>query len=300
MFIAHSLIIRNPRRSLDFYQHILGMEMVSHQLNGEGIEEIHSYQLRFPNNLQAGLLELQFYPQRNFQRQDQVDGLDVGYWKIGITTANVDLAAAYLQKHGIDVSKPQQFLDVGYMAHLRDPDGYLIELLQNELPIDNSSLNKPNEFAKQSTFAHVSLRVANPEKSLNFYCQGLGMKLLSRQFIEQHDFTLYFLAFTQENPPVDDIDAVSNRLWLWQRPYPVLELQFFHARSGGYSASAASGFSGLRVQIDKFSEVKSNLEMVRNDSDPATREYDFAIKKDVYKLFDPDGYSVRICSSELQ
>ncbi len=52
------------------------------------------------------------------------------YWKIGITLRNLDVAVAYLRSHGISVSEPQQFRDIGYMSKIADPNGFVIELLQ--------------------------------------------------------------------------------------------------------------------------------------------------------------------------
>ncbi|MGY8690777.1 MAG: VOC family protein [Verrucomicrobiales bacterium] len=71
----------------------------------------------------------------------------------------------------------------------------------------------------------VSLTVRDAEESLAFYRDTLGMGLLSRQEVPAHGFTLYFLAFTDEQPPNPSIDAVENREWLWQRPYTTLELR---------------------------------------------------------------------------
>ena len=52
------------------------------------------------------------------------------YWKIGICVGDVDLAREKITKQGTQVSKPSQFLEVGYLCHLKDPKGFTIELLQ--------------------------------------------------------------------------------------------------------------------------------------------------------------------------
>ena len=44
-----------------------------------------------------------------------------GYWKIGITLPDVDVARDRLLARGIAVSTPQQFYDIGYLCHLADP-----------------------------------------------------------------------------------------------------------------------------------------------------------------------------------
>ena len=52
------------------------------------------------------------------------------------------------------------------------------------------------------------------------------MKLLSIQDISAYNFSLFFLAFTSESPPVpSELGSVENREWLWQRPYTTLEIQ---------------------------------------------------------------------------
>ena len=54
------------------------------------------------------------------------------YWKIGITLPDLDQAAEWLRRAGINVSRPAQFRDIGYMCHLSDPEGFSIELLQHD------------------------------------------------------------------------------------------------------------------------------------------------------------------------
>lgn len=77
-------------------------------------------------------------------------------------------------------------------------------------------------------FAHVTLRTSDIAADLTHYRDRLGMTLLSRQAVPAYGFTLYFPAHTLERPPDPDLDSVNNRPWLWQRPYPMLELQAFN------------------------------------------------------------------------
>ena len=51
------------------------------------------------------------------------------------------------------------------------------------------------------------------------------MKPLSIQSVQPHGFTLYFFAFTDDDPPNPQLEAIENRTWVYRRPYTVLEIQ---------------------------------------------------------------------------
>lgn len=173
---------------------------------------------------------------------------DDAYWKIGLTLDEVDLAHDRLIAHGIPVTAPAQFLDVGYLCHLRDPDGYTIELLQKDFEADHRprAPTPRGPLGSAPTLGQVTLRVADADAPLAFCRDTLGMRLLSRQVVRPHRFTLYFLAFTDEQPPDPNLDAVPNRPWLWRRPYTTLELQ--HRWEGpAPRTSGDAGFEGVVI-----------------------------------------------------
>jgi predicted enzyme related to lactoylglutathione lyase len=147
------------------------------------------------------------------------------YWKIGITLPNVDLAVDTLRAAGAEVSDPRQFLDIGYMAHLSDPEGFVIELLQHDFegnrPDGAGDAKAP--FA-QACLGQITLRTGNIQAE-DQRCRDLGMRLLSVQDVEPYGFDLHFYAFTSDQPPNSDLWAVENREWLWKRRYTTLEFQ---------------------------------------------------------------------------
>eukprot|EP00438_Fugacium_kawagutii_P006511 Skav209104 [mRNA] locus=scaffold179:131723:132052:+ [translate_table: standard] len=85
--------------------------------------------------------------------------------------------------------------------------------------------NSGSIIGQDFVIGQITTRITDAQRSLEFYQKVLKMKLLSVQPVEPHRFTLYFLAYTEENPPKSDLEAVENREWLWQRPYTTLELQ---------------------------------------------------------------------------
>jgi catechol 2,3-dioxygenase-like lactoylglutathione lyase family enzyme len=186
------------------------------------------------------------------------DGL---YWKIGITLRDLDTAVAHLRQCGLEVSQPRQFLEIGYMCHLRDPNGLPIELLQqgfegNEAPLGQGAAHP---VADQATLAHVTLRISDLAAAKAVCENGLGMRLMSVQPVALADraFCLYFYAWSQEALPNPDLEAVENREWLWARPYTLLELQHIAELDGGVRQRQGNeaGFDGLSL-IDEDGRLR--------------------------------------------
>ena len=124
------------------------------------------------------------------------------------------------------------------------------------------SINQPSPIegyplGNEPRLGQISLTVRDAVASLAFYRDTLGMRMLSRQEVPAHGFTLYFLAFTDEQPPNSSIDAVENREWLWQRPYTTLELRANASSTPQvpHPPEAQLGFRGISIagpEANKF------------------------------------------------
>ena len=55
--------------------------------------------------------------------------------------------------------------------------------------------------------------------------------------LESYGFSLYFYAYQQEAPSQDSVLGANHRVWLWQRPYTLLELQHLHGAGPRPAAS---------------------------------------------------------------
>jgi len=149
------------------------------------------------------------------------------YWKIGITIKNLDHAVAFLKENNVSCSaEPSQFLDIGYLCHLRDPSGLGIELLQQgfEGKHVETQLLGGHAIGGQATLAHISIRVSDLEKAKLWCEETHGMRLMSIQPVDLFGFTLYFYTWSDEEIP-GDLRSKDIREWLWARPYAMLELQ---------------------------------------------------------------------------
>lgn len=269
--VSHSLRVADLARSLAFYTGVLGMceEVVALQAAADSRRRCRYVG---PGRADAAL---EFVAEAAPLRETgDTNGVD-GYWKIGITVPDVDAACAQLRDAGIEVDEPAQFEDIGYLCHLRDPDGYAIELLQTSgAPVAPGT----SPFAA-ATLAHVTLRVRDPEQSLAFYRGELGMHLLSRQHIRRYEFTLYFLAFGDEAAPHAYAEPARHREWLWGRDYTVLELQHRYGPGAqAVSADPASGYLGITVRLPRGAAA------LAGGNDPVT-------------LHDPDGYPVHVVAT---
>ena len=216
-----------------------------------------------------------------------------GYWKIGVTVADVDAYRARLIAAGLAVSTPQQFEDIGYLCHLTDPDTYPIELLDHRMRPPLDTTGTPSLGPTRPRLAHVTLRVRDAQRSLAFYREGLGMTLLSRQRVEKHRFTLFFLACTDETPPEPDLASVNNREWLWQRPYTCLELQHFHGSDDGTDSyrmyhDADHGFRALGFEVPDLRAA------IAVDAEQTSIAHDSTLGVDTALISDPDGYRIRL------
>jgi catechol 2,3-dioxygenase-like lactoylglutathione lyase family enzyme len=238
MLLARVILrVRSPERLARFYVERLGMTLLSHD------EDIV---VGYGGGDAAIVL-----------RSAETDGAYAHgrgdrYWKVGITLPNVDIAYAQLCDAGVPMKEPRQFGEIGYMCHLQDPEGFIIELLQHDF--EGKRAAGAGDPAKPlgggGRIGQITLRTNKPDAALAFYRDRLGMALLSVQPVRDFGFTLYFLAFTDERPPDDDLEAVGNREWLWKRPYTTLELQ--HVVSDGLAdfslpPAGAAGFAGIVV-----------------------------------------------------
>ncbi len=224
--LRNRLRVRDARAQAVFYQDVLGMTEFA---GGYGYSEDQCL--------------LEFEEGRVAPYEPAADDL---YWKIGITLRNLDAAVAHLRENGIPVSEPLQFRDIGYLCHLRDPEGFSIELLQQGFEVNHRAAGPGHPVAGQAILAHLTLRVSDIEAARSFYGGELGMRLMSVQPVPERNFTLYFYSWSEEDLPVPDLEAVENHEWLWARPYTLLELQHLEGADGVMPPSSEqAGFAGF-------------------------------------------------------
>ncbi len=146
---------------------------------------------------------------------------------------------------------------------------------------------------------HTMLRVRNPEVSLAFYQEILGMRLLERFEFETMQFSLYFLGFDDSLEGDMPEDSSERLVWLALQA-GVLELTHnwgteSDVEFAGYHCgnSAPQGFGHIGITVpdvyaacERFEQLK--IEFVKRPDDGGMKGLAF--------IKDPDGYWVEIFS----
>ena len=154
------LDIADSTRTLAFYTEAMGMHLHSECESPDGSEV--NYTLAYDTGAKLVLRHRRDGPREAAYHGGPSDA----YWKTGITIANVDVARERLRTRGIDVTKPCQFHNIGYLCHLEDPDGYTIELLQHRFE-ENHVHTPPNpdlSLGHAPTLGQISLNVSDIER----------------------------------------------------------------------------------------------------------------------------------------
>ncbi|WP_152558564.1 VOC family protein [Endozoicomonas numazuensis] len=268
----HRLMVSDLDQSLSFYCQKLGMNLESRRLESDSE---HCF-LAYPHT-QGALLELVYCQGVKPEVAPQPSRTE-GYWKFSISVVDLQKARQHLIDSGVSsVGDCFEVPDVAFLCHLQDPDGYCIELIQQTFKKNTPALlNDIKTSVWHSACLNLStLRSRDIGASLSFYEQ-IGLRLVSRQSVADRNMTLYFLTGDEEKAPLEDIDAIEIREWLWQRPYTLLELQHIHGTETQegfhYRTGIETGFLGLTLVSNEYEKGKI--------------------------LNDPDGYIVKILSSD--
>ncbi|KAH7872755.1 Glyoxalase/Bleomycin resistance protein/Dihydroxybiphenyl dioxygenase [Lentinula edodes] len=150
-------------------------------------------------------------------------------------------------------------------------------------------------------FNHTMIRVRDPDISVKFYTEIIGMDLLSKK--DMGDFTLYFLAFDQ-GQNYKDMSAEEKDKARFARE-GVLELTHNHgtetdASFAGYSSGNSEpgkGFGHIAITVDDVEEAcarfeKLGVQFKKRPQDGKMRHIAF--------ILDPDGYWIEVVPSTLK
>ncbi|CAE6418322.1 unnamed protein product [Rhizoctonia solani] len=146
-------------------------------------------------------------------------------------------------------------------------------------------------------FNHTMIRVKNPQVSLKFYQNILGMELISKSVFS--DFTLYFLGYDHSDGKATAEERVNERF----AREGILELTHNHGTEADANFKYASGnsdpgkgFGHIAISVDNVEQACERFEKLgvsfkKRPSDGEMRHIAF--------ILDPDGYWIEIVSSNI-
>ncbi|SCV03938.1 LAME_0H14444g1_1 [Lachancea meyersii CBS 8951] len=205
------LRVKDPERSVAFYKSKFGMDLLEHKKFPD--MKFNLYFLSFPKSklnhnkdgavdvfCENGILELTHnYGTENdpdFKVNNGNEEPHRGFGHICFSVKNIEKTCQDLEANGVSFQKRLTDGRQKSIAFALDPDGYWIELISYDRP-EAEGKSRPDVGYK---FNHTMIRVKNAQKSLEFYQNVLGMKLIDTSKHENAKFTLYFLSYNTDSP----------------------------------------------------------------------------------------------------
>lgn len=191
----HTMIrVKDPARSITFYK-LLGMTQIDklpvevmgfdlHFVTFDKHDSDNAPSAGKPRSDRQGVLELSHSygteKDDSFGVSNGNQEPHLGFEHLGVTVRDLDQVVRQLQSHGISVSVTEgsQNSEKATTAIVQDPDGYFVELRQGGSNVLNST----------------GLRIKDPEISLPWYADTLGMQLFHTA--RGDDRTMYWLGYT--------------------------------------------------------------------------------------------------------
>jgi lactoylglutathione lyase len=148
------------------------------------------------------------------------------------------------------------------------------------------------------TLNQTMLRVRDPEASLAFYRDVLGMSLLQRLDFVEMQFSLYFLAYLKDGETVP-VDPAERARWIFTRE-TTLELTHnwgteSDAAFAGYHNGNAEprGFGHLGISVPDVEAACARFDEL---GVPFVKRPQDGKMKGIAFIQDPDGYWIEILS----
>ncbi|UKZ79658.1 hypothetical protein TrVFT333_007418 [Trichoderma virens FT-333] len=208
-----------------------------------------------------------------------------GFGHTCISVDNIQAACQRIEDAGYKFQKKLTEGRMNHIAFALDPDGYWVEVI-GQKPIEETASIK-------ETDNHTMIRVKDPQKSLKFYQEVLGMSLFRTSEAPSAGFNLYFLGYpgTQGAPQdgkTSDREGLLELTW----NYGTEKDESFSYHNGN---SEPQGFGHICVSVDdldaacqRFEDLKCNWKKRLTDG----RMHNVAF------LLDPDGYWVEVVQND--
>jgi len=293
--------VKDPKESVKYYE-FLGMKLIRKIEQPEAKFDLYFMGYDSPKAVshanhwsdREGLIELTHnYGTENDTDYKVVTGNKEPFRGFGHTCISVDNIQAACQRIEDAGYKFQKKLTDGRMRHIAfalDPDGYWVEVIGLNPPDKTEGITTTDVSTYRMN--HTMIRVKDGEKSLKFYQDVMGMKLIRTSENAANGFNLYFLAFPCDKSVSATSTAPFEGLLELTWNYGTEKEEGFKYHDGN---AEPQGFGHICVSVDdldaacqRFEDLKVNWKKRLTDGR----------MKDVAFVLDPDGYWIEIVQNE--
>jgi len=298
----HSMIrVKDPKESVKFYE-FLGMKVIRKLQQTEAKFDLYFMAYDSPKAIshgnhwsdREGLIELT----HNYGTEDDpeykvVTGNKEPFRGFGHTCISVDNLQAACQRIEDAGYKFQKKLTDGRMRHIAfvlDPDGYWVEIVGLSPPDQTEGITTTDLTTYRMN--HTMIRVKDAEKSLKFYQDVMGMKLVRTNENAANGFNLYFLAFPCDKTVPATYTAPFEGLLELTWNYGTEKDENFKYHNGN---DEPQGFGHICVSVDDLDAACKHYESLNVNWKKRLTD---GRMKNVAFVLDPDGYWIEIIQNE--
>lgn len=306
-YMNHTCLrIKDPAKSIPFYTEILGFKLIDTKKFPQWKFDLYFLSLNkdlTPENIfnTDGILELTHnYGTENDSSFEVNNGNDEakgrGFGHICLTTYDIVSLEAKLISQGVEFKKKLADGRQKDICFIYDPDRYWIELVCYG--------NRPNYQAEKEELVtkcignklnHTMIRIKDPVKSLAFYINVLGMKLLEFKHHPNAEFTVYFLSYpeagTSGQPPRRTSEGILELTHNWGT-----ESDANFAYHNGNDQP--QGYGHICVTFSDAAKVCSQIGEVYGDKIQWAPKWGQGGMKNIAFIKDADGYKVEIVNQK--
>jgi len=221
-----------------------------------------------------------------------------GFGHICISVDNIQAACQRIEDAGYKFQKKLTDGRMRSIAFALDPDGYWVEII-GQKPVEETEGIKETD-TQGYRMNHSMIRVKDPEKSLKFYQDVLGMSLMRTSEQKAAGFTLYFLGYPGDYGIPDPKDSPNGVNPLagkeglleltWNYGTEKEEGKIYHNGN-----DQPQGFGHICVSVDDLDKACAFMEEKGVNWKKRLTE---GRMKNVAFVLDPDEYWVEIIQNE--
>jgi lactoylglutathione lyase len=306
--LNHTMLrVKDPQRSINFYN-LLGLTQINKISQPEANFDLYFLAYDSPSARSSqqhwtdrqGVLELTHnYGTENDPNFKVANGNEEptkGFGHVAISVDNIQAACQRLEDAGVPFQKKLTDGKMRSIAFIKDPDGYWVEIIPQK-PLQETEDVKQTD-PQSYSLNHTMIRVKDPNVSLKFYQEVMGMTLMRTLEMKDANFNLYFLGYG-EVPTEGTAEGVSPVA----RHEGILELtwNFGTEKEDGRvyhdGNTEPRGFGHICVAVDELNEACSYLEGKKVNWKKRLTD---GRMKTVAFVLDPDGYWIELIARGSQ